>query len=1186
MTLAGLLRRNLFFHWRGNCAVCLGVIVGTAVLTGALLVGDSLRGSLRSLTDQRLGWVEHALVAGRFLREGLGHRLPAEHVAPVVLLQGAIETEAPAGTPPRRANRVMILGVDDRFWPDGDIPVDRSFWRPAEPDNPQAAQVVLNTALAGDLGIQAGDRVTLRLQKSSAVPRESLLGRRDDQEVLARLPATVREVLADSSPGVRFSLHPSPVTPRTAFVPLRVLQERLTPTDRRTAKRRREPRVNAFLVRGGSREALQAQLRRELTLEDWDLVLRHRKERGYLSLESHHMLLEPPVVEAARAAAADTGLTAAPTLVYLANSIRRGEQEIPYSVVAALDPSLSPPLGPFLPLGEQPLRDDEILLADWKESPLKAKPGDTLRLTYFHPDSQGGLHERAAEFRLRGLVPMTGAAADPGLTPEFPGITDRLTIGDWDPPFPFDNKRVKKRDEDYWKKYRATPKAYVTLAAGQRLWGSRFGQLTSLRLAAAGDGADLDQAAEQLRGRLLAALPPEQGGLVFDDVRAHQLEASAGGTDFGGLFLGFSFFLIASALLLVGLLFRLNLDRRASEVGLLLAAGYRPRTVLRLLLAEGCLLAAVGALIGLGGAVLYAWFLLELLGQLWPGAVDWSFLHVHLTPRSLAIGYLASLAVSVLTIAWAVRALGKVSPRALLAGETTAESDPGALPRAPRLSAWVAAVAVVAAVPALLLGGRVHNHEMQAMTFFSGGALLLTAALAASWAWMRGSRHGQVRGHGPKALAQLGVRNAARHPSRSLLTAGLLAAAAFLIVAVESFRREPAQDYLARDSGSGGFVLLAEADLPVYVNLNRAWQTAVQSLAESPPPAPRRTPADRPEEELAEKLSDQLRTRLPAGNPPGSGDPGQFRTDLQSVSFVPFRVRAGDDASCLNLYQPRRPRLLGVPHSLVERGGFHWAASEGTQAEKANPWLLLEQPLPNGVIPVVGEKNTVTWMLNKGLGEELEVPNERGELVTLRIVGLLQDSVFQGELLMSEGNFLQLYPGQEGHNLFLIDAPASAASEVKAVLDSTLADRGFEATSTAQRLKDYLAVENTYLTTFQALGGLGLLLGALGLAVVLVRSIWERRGELALLRALGFRRQALNGLMLAENGFLLVLGLLSGTGSALLAVAPHLAAGEGQVPWLRLLGLLALVLVVGLGTGAAASASTLRAPLLPALRRE
>jgi ABC-type antimicrobial peptide transport system permease subunit len=208
----------------------------------------------------------------------------------------------------------------------------------------------------------------------------------------------------------------------------------------------------------------------------------------------------------------------------------------------------------------------------------------------------------------------------------------------------------------------------------------------------------------------------------------------------------------------------------------------------------------------------------------------------------------------------------------------------------------------------------------------------------------------------------------------------------------------------------------------------------------------------------------------------------------------------------------------------------------------------------------------------------------------LRIDGLLQDSVFQSSLLVSEENFLRLYPGHEGYNFFLIRPVPGQEEELRRLLERTLADRGFEVTPTAQRLEAYLAVENTYLSTFQALGGLGLILGSLGLAVVLLRGVWERRGELALLRALGFRRGALAWLVLAENGWLLLLGLGAGTVSALVAVSPHLAGGvsggvrEGR--WLHLAGLLAAVLAVGLLAGAAAVTTTLRAPLLPALRRE
>src|SRR6185295_18791670 len=111
--------------------------------------------------------------------------------------------------------------------------------------------------------------------------------------------------------------------------------------------------------------------------------------------------------------------------------------------------------------------------------------------------------------------------------------------------------------------------------------------------------------------------------------------------------------------------------------------------------------------------------------------------------------------------------------------------------------------------------------------------------------------------------------------------------------------------------------------------------------------------------------------------------------------------------------------------------------------------------------------------------------------------------------LMAEDRFLKLYPDQEGYSFFLIETPADRRHQVADLLQTALAAQGFDVTPSDRRLEDYLAVENTYLSTFQALGGLGLLLGSLGLAVVLLRSVWERRGEMALLRALGFLRTVL-----------------------------------------------------------------------------
>jgi ABC-type antimicrobial peptide transport system permease subunit len=735
---------------------------------------------------------------------------------------------------------------------------------------------------------------------------------------------------------------------------------------------------------------------------------------------------------------------------------------------------------------------------------------------------------------------------------------------DWNPPFPFDDSRIRAGDanEKFWETYRTTPKAYVTLTTGQRLWGSRFGKLTSIRVGPA-LGGDATATAAPLRKSLLTHLKPEDGGFVFQKVKADALAASAGGTDFSMLFLGFSFFLIVAALLLVSLLVRLNLDRRGSEVGLLLATGFRRSQVAVILLAEGAILAAIGAGVGCAAAVLYAGLLVRFLGWVWPGGALTSLLRPHVGIASLAYGILASLAISLFTIVLCVLLFGRVAPSALLAGQTTTEHvDP--VRRSGAWALWLSGACALGAIVLLALAGRVSDDETKASTFFGSGVLLLAACLGAVWVWMHRTRPDVVIGRGWWGVTRLGVRNAARYPLRSLLTCGLLASAAFLIVAVEAFHRAPDTADTSPNSPSGGFALLAETDLTVFQDLNS--------------------------ESGRTELLDQLEGKEAAHNPFPVRQTNRTRRSrlLEQTHFYPFRVRAGDDASCLNLFQPRRPRVLGVPASLIERGGFRFASTGvATAEEKANPWLILRRS--EQATPAFGEQNTVVWMLHSGQGQEYPVPDGGGASRPLRIDGLLQDSVFQSGLLVSEDQFLRLYPGHEGYNFFLIDTAPEQVDEVKQLLKAALANRGVEVTRTSDRLASYLAVENTYLSTFQALGGLGLVLGSLGLGVVLLRGVWERRGELALLRALGFRRVTLGWLILAENGFLLLLGLVIGALSALVAVGPHLFVGGGQVPWTQLLilaGLFAVVLVVGLAAGAVAVIGTLSAPLIPALRRE
>jgi ABC-type antimicrobial peptide transport system permease subunit len=250
-------------------------------------------------------------------------------------------------------------------------------------------------------------------------------------------------------------------------------------------------------------------------------------------------------------------------------------------------------------------------------------------------------------------------------------------------------------------------------------------------------------------------------------------------------------------------------------------------------------------------------------------------------------------------------------------------------------------------------------------------------------------------------------------------------------------------------------------------------------------------------------------------------------------------------------------------------------------ARTANPWLLLESEPADPVIPAIADANSMTYALHLKLGEELVLDQTR-----FRIVAALQDSLFQGELLISEKNFLRLFPDVEGYRFFLLNVPPARAYELTGVLEAALADYGFEIQPTEARLAGFHKVENTYLSTFRSLGALGLVLGTVGLGAILLRNVLERRRELALLRAVGYLPQHLAAMVLAENVLLLLLGLTTGTVCALLAIAPAVSLRGGHLPAVSLSLLLVAVLVTGIAASLAATAAALRSPLLKALRAE
>lgn len=1035
------------YYWRTHLGVLIGAALGALVLTGALLVGDSVKATLRDQALARVGHAEVAMTSGdRFFRAQLADGV-SPNAAPLMQLRASVARADGAA----RVNAIQLMGIDKRFWPLS------STEQPVE--LPQDG-VILNDRLAQQLQAKAGDTVILRVEKPGVFSRDAPLSG-DESDVVA-IRVKVARVISAADFG-NFSLTASQIPPYSAFLPLEVLAQKtgLLGKANLLLYGRSQANASSATVATDIRPAVT----QAFTLADASLELRDIKSGG-TELRSPRVFLEPPIIDAA-----PTNANCTEVLTYFVNELSAGGKSTPYSMATAVTPETAG----FLPAD---LKDDEAVITQWEAEDLGVAEGAQITIKYFVMGERRQLLEQSRQFKVRAVLPMDTPGLDSSWMPDFPGLSDKQNCRDWKPGFDFDSTRMREKDQGYWEKYRGTPKAFVNIKVGKEMWSNRWGNVTAIRWPASMKKADIEK-------DLLAKLTPDKLGFQFLPLREQALAATNAPVDFGELFVSFSFFLIIAAAVLTGMLFVFSLEQRNAEAGLLLALGLREKQVRRIFLAEGTVLAFVGSVIGAFAGIAYTKVVLHALATVWKGAVGSVQFQFVLPPVTLATGIFSGVFVALIAMWLASRKQLRHSARELLNGEAV---DPVKRQGRPVVIFVLALVSLLAAVGML---ATMKGAE----AFFSAGALLLIAGLLFGLGWLR--HLAGMATSGLRSLGELGTRNTTRRRGRSLATIAVLASGVFMVVAVDSFRHPAPREGDTSDPGTGGFALVGESALPIYEDLNSAKGRDAYGLSED---------------------------------------------TMRDVKVVPLRVRDGDEASCLNLNLATQPRVLGVrPDDLSERKAFQFGGGK-------NAWNVLTTKVDPGEIPGIADANTLEYSMKKKVGEAVEYQDEQGRTLKVRIVGALVGSILQGNVIISEEDFVKHFPGSGGYRYFLIDCPPAKVDTVRAELSRALTDRGLELTTTARRLGEFQAVENTYLAIFQALGGLGLLLGSAGLAVVVARNVLERRREFGLLAAVGFRPRQLRQLVFVEHRWLIVAALLIGTVSALVGVWPNLAQKAGGFP--------------------------------------
>ncbi len=1152
-------RASVFF-WRSHVAVAFGVAAATAVIVGALVVGDSVRNSLRGLVLDRLGNIQSILHARTYFHPDILRSIQSasstSSSGPAFLILAAT-VEKRSGSNVNRATQVQLIGVEASFWKNA--PNKHLDTMPADLD---VDEIAINEGLAKELALDIGDEITVRFERHTAVPADSPLGRRDDPPI--SIPRQkVKHILPDDSIG-GLSLRTTQSVTKNIYFSLKSLQQAAELDDV----------VNAAWIADGNARTISdgtwcGQLDTTLRpgLEDLGFqlkrhTLRHPTNQDGKLIYDYYQLSSKDLILDGDSMRALNGIQPPPTRVmaYLANAIyRMGENgepdktsEVPYSIVAGVDAGGDLNLDSYTTLPQEDIRGKPCWINSWLADRLGAKAGDRIQVNYYIPETVDGREiESTFTAIVAGIVPISEPQRvrnreyqfvapptifnDPNITPEVPGVTDQDSISKWDVPFEMDRK-VKKEDDDYWNRHGLTPKLFLRYedASGLNLFGSRFGRTTSLRFASA---SNIDEI--QLRKALesaLTAIRPSRG-MNFQPIRQQQLQAASGTTPFDMLFLSLSFFVIVSALLLVSLLFRLSIYQRQSQVGMMLSQGFTSPAIRNLLIRELTIVISGGALMGTLLGLIYARAMLFALQTWWIGAISVAFLKFHFTLQSLLVGALVGGLCSLATIFFTLRKLTRQTPLLLIRHQYDEQTIAA---RPAHRAVLGVAILCVASSLGLTIFAFTLTGMPRAGCFFGSGMALLTGALLA---FQEGfASRGALRPNPSRAnLSWLAWLAICRNPVRSALSLGLIAVATFLITSMGLFQ-------LAPDSrGYGGFDLIGESTQPIYRNV------------------------------ASREIQDEIL--------------GNKSQTLSNTTILPLRARLRDDASCNNLFQTPEPTVLGVPQGMQQiqaesaiEDQFEWAASLDSQ----NPWKALSVTATgrsDSPIPVILDMNTAAWSLHQGaaLGAitKLQFNNEE---VFFRTVGLLSNSVLQGKLLIGEANFQALFPKQSGYQFFLIRS-GGQSNNVSETMESGWGDSGMDVVQSESVLRRMLSVQNTYISAFQSLGALGLLLGTIGLAAVQVRSVMERRRELAMMRAFGFQNGRIAGQLMFETLLLLGGGMLTGIMAAAIAVIPNIANTDissfGQT-----LTMLIAVLITGILAGVLAIRAALRLPILSSLRSE
>ncbi|GHU88681.1 hypothetical protein FACS1894155_04020 [Bacteroidia bacterium] len=926
MRFTDLIKANTKYNRRYYKLIMAATLIMVAVITGSLMIGESVRYTLVQRVMERLGATETIIFSkNSFFEEKLVQTEIFEQEArPVLLTNGFLSDEG-------RYIPVMVWGVDDKNIPEG--------------------SALINTALAEEVRAKnfsplQTHELVLRLPATGMVPSGSLFVT-DNYTTSTRL--TFAGIL-DKKDGGNLNLKNEQIIPCNVFVNRRELASIL----------KIEGKINLILSEN------------HIQLTDFTKVwnpalsgIKTIEKGGFTEITSDRIFLQHDLVENIRR----NNPAANRLFSYLANSIASATGTVPYSFVTAVDYFQG-----------KKLEDNDVILSDYAAQRLHAKLGDSIRLTFFVSGDLKTLHEDSTVCRVAGIVSMDELFTDKTLSADFPGLSDVENCTDWDSDMPIDMGLITKEDEDYWDKYRSTPKAIVAFNAVAGKWSNAYGCATALRIPEKPDMSGLD---------------PSMTGIQLIHPKEYGLNAAKNGIDFASLFLSLGIFIIFSAVLLLFVPLSEMFFQRKEEFSLFNSLGFSKKRIINLLWTESFIIVICASFAGVVVGLCYTALILMLLNSLWNGAVHTGGFTFFSSAGTLTGGFISGAAITLILLRFAivrtVRKTGKPSPLK-------------------------------------------SKRKQKDITF--NMSKLVKADLYAN-------------------------------RKRSWLSFITLVSGVLIVFSVGLNRRGFA-DNSQLLNGTGGYSLWCESSVPVYHNM----------------------------------ASQEGREKLALKDLPDDADV------LQLLRY------GADDASCLNLNKVTQPTVLGIDMKELKKSSLKIKQSIYPNDVPVFNAVCMAN---DSVYPVMVDETVLLWGLQMNIGDTLRYETSKGETVYLRLAASLQNSIFQGSLLMDKTLFSGIWKEITGSEIALLKVKKQEMETTEQLVSQALSEYGVRVMPTSQRLKEFNSVTDTYLTIFLVLGGLGLLIGLASFIIVVRKDLASRKEQISLYRALGFPDRKITRLLTIEN---------------------------------------------------------------------